>query len=137
MRLGCRCMVVIQKEASRKQHSQGTGKSPRTLVSLYSISKLKRYVKHYTVNESLVAGVLFGVPKKIKALIHAHESCLGGRNIFLLEQHTKYDTGSRIYDELHWSMFNPKRIVLRLPQIRTVSIAWKLQDDKYQSPHFH
>lgn len=130
-------IILVQKEASRKQHPQGAGKSPRTLVPLYSIFKLKRYVKHYTVNESLVAGVLFGVPKKIKALIHAQESCLGGRNIFLLEQHTKYDTGSRIYDELHWCMFNPKRIVLRLPQICIVSIACKFQDTKYQSPHFH
>lgn len=126
MRQGCRCTVVTQREASRKQHLQGAGKSPRTLVSLYSISKLKHCVKHYTVNESLVPGVLFGVTKKAKALIHAQESCMGcggGRNIFLLEQHTKYDTGSRICDELHRSMFNPKRIVLRLLQIRVVSIA--------------
>lgn len=77
-------------------------------------------------------------PEKTKALIHAQESCLGERNIFfLLEQHTKYDTESRIYDELHRSMFNPKRKVLRLPQIRIVSIAWKLQDHKYRSPHLH
>lgn len=77
-------IILVQKEASRKQHPQGAGKSPRTLVPLYSIFKLKRYVKHYTVNESLVAGVLFGVPKKIKALIHAQESCLGEETFFFL-----------------------------------------------------
>lgn len=77
MRQGCSCTVLTQREASRKQHPQGAGKSPRTLVSLYSISKFKHCVKHYTVNESLVLGVLFGVTKKPKALIHAQESCMG------------------------------------------------------------